>query len=68
MGIESRLKRLEKQLGIGLNIRRTILVLCHPAPEDETETEKAEREARIERLIQEAVERDPTNPFILIME
>ena len=64
MRIESRLKRIEKQLGIGLNVRRTILVLSDPLRDGGSEDEQS---AKIDRMVQEAIERDPTNPFILIM-
>lgn len=65
MSMESRLGRIEKQLGIGLNIRRTILVFRRPLRDGESENEQS---ARIDRMVQEAIQRDPTNPFILIME
>jgi enterochelin esterase-like enzyme len=64
MRIESRLKRIEKQLGIGVNIKRTVLVLSDPLREGESEVEQS---AKIDRMVQEAIERDPTNPFILLL-
>ena len=67
MNVERRLKRIEKQLGDGYDIKRTVLVLCGPERENETDAEKAERRVRIDECIQKAIRRDPTNPFIFII-
>lgn len=70
--IDTRLKKIERQLGVGYDIKRTVLILGHPKQERETktemsETENAERDTRINRLIQEKIRRDPKNPFIFIL-
>jgi hypothetical protein len=68
MRIESRLKRIEKQLGIGCNIQRTFMVLCHPEKKSRSEAEKAEKQARIDRAIEEAIQRNPKCLFFLMQE
>ena len=62
-----RLKKAEKQLGVGCDIHRTILVVSPPKREGETEADEAERKARIDRAIQEAIRRDPTNPSLFLL-
>jgi len=67
MNIESRLNRIEKQLGVGHDIKRTVLVVSPPKKEGETEADRKERRARIDRATKEAIQRDPTNPFIFLL-
>lgn len=63
MAVGTRLKRIQKQLGMGRDIQRKVLVFCHSLRDGESE---AERQAEIDRRIQEAIRLDPTNPFICV--
>ena len=65
--IKNRLRKAEKQLGLEGNIHRTIIVVVGPEPDGQTEDEKAEHEARIERSVQKAIRQDPTNQFIFLL-
>ena len=67
MSVNSRLKYVENQLGVGARIGRTFLVLGPPKGEEETKAERAECEARIERSIQEAIRRDPKCQFFFLL-
>jgi hypothetical protein len=67
MSITNRLERIEKQLGLEGNIHRTIMVVVAPELDGQTKAEKAEHEARIDRAVQEAIRRDPTNRFIFLL-
>ncbi len=67
MSVNSRLKHIENQLGVGHNICRTVLILGPPRGEDETKADGAEHEARIERSIQEAIRRSPKCPFFFLL-
>ena len=66
MRVESRLKRIEKQFDVGHDIKRTVLVVG-PKRERQTEADKAERRANIDRAVQEVIRRDPTRTFIFLL-
>jgi hypothetical protein len=65
--ISRRIEKAEEKLNVGQDINRTVLVVSPPKKEDETETDRKERRARIDRLVKEAIQRDPTNPFIFLL-
>lgn len=67
MTITNKLKRIEKQLGVGCNIQRTFLILGPPKGKLKTEADKAEQQANIDGLIKEAIQRDPKCPFFFML-
>jgi hypothetical protein len=67
MVIGNRIKRIEQKLGVKCNIYRTFLILGPPEGAFQTEAEKAEVDARIERRKQELIRQNPKCPFFLIV-
>ena len=70
--INRRLKKAERQLGVGYDIERTVLILGAPEQEGEikaemSKAEKAEYRAGIDLMIQNAIKSKPKNRFIFLI-
>lgn len=62
MNVESRLSRIERELGVGQNVHPWIVVLRAGPVADE-----AGYEARLRRRIEETIRRHPNDPFRLLL-